>query len=1206
MPTSNDFRELSVGTNAVDASTAPSQVIGRDDLVQALWMQVRSGSTRLSAPPRIGKTWFLNLALAMRPEWAGPTLFNAAECRSLREFVWELTRHLHTRGFVPDVWEAEVREWYTRRPAVQSGERDTGGVEQSADDWEPVLFRTCAILVEKGAADCPVLMIDELPAFLETLVGEWAEDEAGRLLEALHRLRLQYPTLRMILSDAQGLQRVVERLHNQGFNGHPLDDLPPFELPPLSAPDARYLAGCLLLGEQVPCDDIHAVAQAVAEACNNVPPAIRNTVDWMARFASRPWTAERVASLPTTRAMDDAEDPLSDERLYPFGADDVVQVERPSRRVVASPTDRMPDRGFSTLFPFSLESLADDTTLNPRRADASRPEDETRSVVAGPLADRFPLNYLDPACRSLDWLDATLSPPHRKLVMDVRTALARCMPSGNPRHVLFAGPAGSGKSHTLAVLAKGFAKGLGLSGRQRKVIYLPVPDQSESPFDLLLACMQAEGGTGDRLRKRLDAVQPEERFDEVAAAFHERHGGQATFIAVENLGAAFRTWNKAALDSMRQFLEREPYVFLLGTAGPEPLDVSRLPVWMKERFQVYPMPALDSGAVGELLCALASTRGDAALAAALREPRRRPIVRAVHALSGGNCRFVASLDRCLSEKGLGGLEEPVAQTVRGELAPSYERRLNERAAQQYKILQALAEHQGRAVNVTELARYMFLSPQAVSRQLQELLRAGFLVRTQVGRETCYELHDPLIRFVLDLKHGRDSALPLLVRVVHRWCEVDRLYCFESEGYPFVEAFRFDGFVEVSSPTPAAPEAPAAFVALDPNANPRVEKQANARVTKCLELTDAALRDAGLEPQIVELVSRADKDFATVFHAAGMLSRGQNLAALEAVDHWLRTAAASSETTRDSHVMAHAVRVYALLALDRWVDTVAAADAVLRQDETETSQDSREPRATIAIDRGVALLKLGRFEDAALQFDRVVQQNDPGTFPEIVAAALVNRAVALDRLGRYAEAIAALDLVTEQFHRAVRAGHRESAATAQVAKAAILERLGQHDDALAACDAALRVQPSHSRALVMRAQCLCRKGAPDAVLRAVEAAMDSTRPGQSDRGLLAAGLIERMTGMESTVQLAAAIFGRDRRSLLHGLILWVRNRIAKPYADARQMQRRLHTLRPIFEDDPEAGLVMNVADVLARSARGDARAALDLPIELRRLLEVSKS
>ena len=1206
MPISNDFRELSVGANAVDESTAPSQVIGRDDLVQALWVQVKSGSTRLSAPPRIGKTWFLNLALAMRPDWAGPTLFNAAECRSLREFVWELTRHLHQHGFVPDTWEAEVRRWYTQRPTIQPRTGKAGETLRSADDWEPVLLGTCAILVEKGPADCPVLMIDEFHAFLETLVGEWAEEEAGRLLEALHGLRVRYPTLRMILSDAQGLQRVVERLRSRGYDGHPLDDLPPFELPALSAPDARYLAGCLLLGEHVPCDDIHAVAQAVAEACDSIPSAIRNTVDWMARFVAGPWTAERVASLPTTRAMDDEEDSPLDERLYPFGADDVVQVERPSRPAVSSQTDRMPDRGFSTLFPFSLDSLMDGAKLDDGPGAVSRREEsDARSVVAGPLAERSPLNYLDPTCRSLDWLDATLSPPHRKLVMDVRTALARSIPTGRPRHVLFTGPAGSGKSHTLAVLAKGFAKGLGLSARQRKVIYLPVTDQAESPFDLLLSCMQTEGGTGDRLRKRLDAVQPEERFGELAAAFHERFSRQVTFIAVENLGTVFRTWNKAALDSLRRFLEQEPYVFLLGTAGPEPLDVTRLPVWTKERFQVYPMPALDCGAVGELLCALASSRGDTALAAALREPRRRPIVRAVQALSGGNCRFVASLDRCLSEKGLHGLEEPVAQMARGELAPSYERRLNERPPQQYKILQALAEHQGRAVNVTELARYMFLSPQAVSRQLQDLLRAGFLVRTQVGREICYELSDPLIRFVLDFKHGRDNALPLLVRVVQRWCEIDRLYRSEYEGYPLVEAFRFDGFVEVSCAMPAAAEAPAAFVALDPITNPRIEKQVNGRVSKCLGMNDATLRDAELEPQIVELINRADSGFAALFHAAGLLLRGQNLAALDAVDQWLRTSAASKETTNEAQMMGHAMRVYALLVLERWEDAAAAAEAEMRQERAATGHAACECRATIAVNRGVALLKLARFEDAATQFDHVVQQIDPGKFPEMVAASLVNRAAALDRLGRYAEAIAALDRVTEHFQRAVRVSHRESAATAQVAKAGILERLGQHENALVACDEALRFQPSHARALVMRALFLCRKGDAAQVLRAVEAALDATESGQSERAILAAGLFDRMAGMESTVQLAAAIFGRDRRSLLHGLMLWLRSRVVKSPADAKQTERRLHTLRPIFEDAPEGGLVMTVADVLARTARGDARAALDLPIELRRLVEVEK-
>jgi hypothetical protein len=90
-------------------------------------------------------------------------------------------------------------------------------------------------------------------------------------------------------------------------------------------------------------------------------------------------------------------------------------------------------------------------------------------------------------------------------------------------------------------------------------------------------------------------------------------------------------------------------------------------------------------------------------------------------------------------------------------------------------------------------------------------------------------------------------------------------------------------------------------------------------------------------------------------------------------------------------------------------------------------------------------------------------------------------------------------------------------------------------------------------------------------------------------------------METTAQVAAAIFGRDRDSLLNGLMLWARDRVASPEPDARRMDWRLYTLRAIFDDDPEAALVLTLADAMARTARGDARAILDLPIELRRLV-----
>ncbi len=1204
MPTSNEFRKLSAGVEAVDESSAPTQVIGRDEQVEALWVQVKSASARLSAPPRIGKTWFLNLALAMRPEWAGPTLFNAAECRSLREFVWELTRHLHAHGYVSDEWESAVRHWFTQRPYE---EPDGGGDTMAlagGDDWEQVLQQTCGILVEKGPADCPVLMIDELPVFLDTLIGEWAEEEAGRLLEALRRIRLQYPALRMILSDAQGLQRVLERLRRGGFQGEPLDDLPPFELPALSAPDARYLAGCLLLGEQVPCSDIHAVAQAVAEACSNVPLAIRNTVYWMARFQDRTWTPETVSVLPTTQDMDGderAEPSILEESLSLFDSEEVVQRRPSAERSAARSGDRIANGGFSALFPFSLDSLADNTALDTGgNSESARTESQTRSVVTGPLAEGNPRNYLDPAGRSFDWLDSTLSPPHRKLVTDIRTDLARGVQSGNARHVLVTGAAGTGKSHTLAMLAKGLAKGLGLSGRPRTVVYLPSAEPAaESPFDLLLACMRANGESNERLRERLECVESEKRFDALKTAFHERFSDQLTFVIADDLGAVFRTWNKTSLDNLRRFLEHETYVTLMGAPGSERPDSVRLHGWLKDRFRVYPMPELDGDAVGELLCSFASARGDRILAGAIREPRHRHVVRSIHAVSGGNCRILASLDRCLSEKGFRALEEPVTQMTRGELAPIYERRIGECAPQQSKILQALAEHQGRAVNVTELARYMFLTPQAVSRQLQELLRGGFVARTQVGRETCYELNDPLIRFVLDFKHGRDNTLPLLVRGIRRWCAVDRLYRCENEGFPLAEAFRYDAFVEVTHEATPTLEAPAAYIALDPEANPYVEKQACREVTRCLAIDCATELNPELEPQIEKLIGATDKSFATVLGAAKLGSRDRHAASLSELDEWLQSEDAG-KAPFDIQVQAQAMRVFALIALGRFGDALSTAESALQQ-QGGTSDAAQECMAITGINKGIALLKLERFEDAAAQFDTFVEQTDTVAFPEMVAAALLNRAAALDRVGRYAEAMAALDLVTEQYGRAVRCGERESAADAQVFKATLLERLGQHDDALAACTRALGIRPGHPRALMTHALLLCRAGDEPAILKAVESLLNATQTGATERVLLAAGLFDRMAGMESTVQVAAAVFGRDRSTLLYGLIYWVRGRMSMSPPEAQRMERRLHTLRPIFDDDAEAGLVMTIADVLARTAQGDARAMLDLPIELRRLV-----
>ncbi|MCC6488650.1 MAG: MarR family transcriptional regulator [Candidatus Hydrogenedentes bacterium] len=1186
MPANSDFRRLTVSAGALDEHSAPALVIGRTDQVEALWLQLKSSSARISAEPRVGKTWFLNLALALRPEWAGPTLFSARNCRSLREFVWELTKHLCQQGYVPKTWENYVREWYTEGLGLAAPVQDSTVPET----WDAMLHRTCAVLMERGQADCPVIMVDELPAFLDTLMGEYAEQEAIGLLETLRDLRHRYPLLRMILSDAQGLQRVLDKLHARGYAGRPLEDMPPFELPPLTPADAAYLAGCLLMGEQVPCTNLRSVAEALARACANVPAAIRNSVDWMARFSDTPWTPERVASIPLTQfaETDDSSEPSGeDERLSPLTSDDLIE------RIKA---------GAQSPMQIQMEPVFDQSPVLPAEADAPAAEGASApSVVSGLSSLPAPQAVLNPHPRSLEWLDRTLSPGHRAVAADIAAEFSRAAREGRSLCGLLAGPWGSGKSHVLVYVARLIEKRSATGRTGRRILLLPdaapVPD---SPFDLLLACVQQCGIPLEYIRATLDALEAEERFAALAGLFDEARAGQPVLVFVEQLDDALNTWTRSQVAGFQQFLADAANVSLLGTARIAPRETQLLHPWIADSFSVFSVPDPEVCDTRALLCALASARGDNALALALQEPRYQARVDAIHALTGGNCRLLALLDRCLSDPALRDLQEPLLHLVRGELSALHERRMADRSSQQQKILHALAGHQGRAVNVTELARFLFLTPQTVSRQLQELLRGGYVARTQVGRETCYELGDPLGRHVFELKQGRDSALASLVRVVSRWCSIARLHEKEVRGCVDAQAFRFDAYVEFECDVPESSAWPASIVDLTdrPGDNP----DSGERALQCLPVESPEFRTcAGKDGQneVRRLLDRERGARAALFGGARLAAENCPAAALACADRVLE----APDADADTRAMAAVNKSHALLALQQ---SAAAASwcAYAYQNHCEAEPAVRElSRVLLMLNESVALTRLDRCDEAARVAEEAVRTLGGSSCQHrdlYTAAAHVNRAIALERAGRFAESLAAWDAALDWDVRRSRVELRDLIATSRVGKALLQEQLGQHAAALESCHGALQARSAHPRARMWYALFTCARGNSGQTLAAVEAALGVTVPGQTERALLAAGLFERMDGREPLIHMAAAVFGKDRASLRDGLMLWLLRLLPLTPEHAERMPHRLHTLRVIFDEDPDASTVMNMADALARTALGDARACLDIPAELRAL------
>jgi hypothetical protein len=285
----------------------------------------------------MGKTWVLHLAIARKPDWAIPLFFNAEDLDSAPTFVWKLNKILHDRKLIPSKCYNTVTKWYDKlRRTLQRLQKQNLGkiIIPDIDPWEGLLHDTCASFVKHNTGMNPILIIDELPFFLDKLIKAKSHNHAIQLLDNLRAIRHEHTSLRMVFCGSLGLHIVMSQLKEIGYSGRPFNDMPPFEVNPLDDIDSQYLAGCLISGENLSCTDIEDVAKSASEAGCNVPFYIQHIIKWMRdnpETKGKIWTPEEVKAIPESW-FQSGEDPADleyyDERLDIYYPEDMREKAR--------------------------------------------------------------------------------------------------------------------------------------------------------------------------------------------------------------------------------------------------------------------------------------------------------------------------------------------------------------------------------------------------------------------------------------------------------------------------------------------------------------------------------------------------------------------------------------------------------------------------------------------------------------------------------------------------------------------------------------------------------------------------------------------------------------------------------------------------------------------------------------------------------------
>jgi DNA-binding transcriptional ArsR family regulator len=365
----------------------------------------------------------------------------------------------------------------------------------------------------------------------------------------------------------------------------------------------------------------------------------------------------------------------------------------------------------------------------------------------------------------------------QKLLQDAVEQVRESTLADHKHHLLFVGPRGCGKTHLVTLIVSRLIADAELTERLR-IAWLNEDETCTTLLELLL-----------KIHSALEKRYPEEyRRDMLSAAydmnpnsaldFMSKHllsvlGSRTLLVAVENLDAIFDGLGEVGQKQLRALIQENPKFSIVATAQRLVEDLSNRTSPFFGFFQTEHLKPVNVQEATELLQNIARLHEKSSVVEFLSTNRGRSRVRALHHLSGGNHRIYIVLSQFITRDSIDALVGPFLEMV-DELTPYYQERVRWLPPLQRKIVEYLCSCEG-TVPVKEIAKRLFATPQTISSQLQDLREKGYVEANQRGRESLYEISEPLMRICVEVKENqRHQPLRLLVDFLRVWYDEKEL------------------------------------------------------------------------------------------------------------------------------------------------------------------------------------------------------------------------------------------------------------------------------------------------------------------------------------------------------------------------------------------------------------------------------------------------
>ncbi len=344
-------------------------------------------------------------------------------------------------------------------------------------------------------------------------------------------------------------------------------------------------------------------------------------------------------------------------------------------------------------------------------------------------------------------------------------------------HTLLVGPRGIGKTHLVSLVYHRIAKQDDLRGRLR-IAWLREEEWGvTSLLDLLLRIFRAlKAEYPDEVpAQRIEALYnltPDAAEHEAGELLHEIVGDRTLLLLMENLDDLFQGLGDGGQKRLRAYLQDHPFCTILATSQSLFNGVSLQTSPFYGFFRVMHLQELDLADAVSLLTKIAELRDDRTLASFIPTPTGRARIRAIQELAGGHPRIYVIFSQFLTRDSLDGLVTPFMNML-DDLTPYYQARVTWLSPQQRKIVEFLCDRR-HAVPVKEIAQRCFLTPQTASSQLKDLRDKGYVRSHALGRDSYYEIREPLMRLCIEVKKNRGEPIRLFVDFLRLWYSRDEL------------------------------------------------------------------------------------------------------------------------------------------------------------------------------------------------------------------------------------------------------------------------------------------------------------------------------------------------------------------------------------------------------------------------------------------------